>query len=71
MKLDPKAQAERLGVTPKTLANWRVKDGKGPPFFKIGGKVLYDEAETEAWLAARRRTSTSDLGAASRHSASA
>jgi predicted site-specific integrase-resolvase len=65
MKLDPKAQAERLGVTPKTLANWRYT-GIGPPFFKYGdGRVVYDDAETEAWLATRRRRSTSDPGVAS------
>lgn len=55
---DSKAQAEYLRVTTKTLANWRYL-GSGPPYIQYGdGRVLYDEAETEAWLATRKRRST-------------
>ena len=61
MKRDTKGQAERLGITPKTLENWRSL-GKGPPYFKLGSRVLYDDVETDAWLAARRRTSTRGAG---------
>jgi DNA-binding transcriptional MerR regulator len=61
MKLDEKATAERIGLSPKTLANWRSSGG-GPPFYKLGGRVLYDPCDLDAWVASRRRTSTSDPG---------
>jgi hypothetical protein len=70
MKRDTKDQAKHLGVKPKTLENWRSQ-GVGPPFFKLGSRVLYDDAETDAWLSARRRTGTADQGAAQSHAASA
>jgi len=38
--------------------------GGGPPFIKIGRAVLYDPVDLSAWLAQRRRFSTSDLGGA-------
>jgi predicted DNA-binding transcriptional regulator AlpA len=52
--LEPGAVAGRVGLARKTLAKLRVKGG-GPPFVKIGAKVLYPEAELEAWIAARPR----------------
>ena len=61
MKLDTKSQAARWGIQPKTLENWRWQ-GKGPPHYKIGGRVMYDVDETDAWLAAQRRISTRDTG---------
>jgi hypothetical protein len=53
MKRDTKGQAERIGLRPKTLDNWRCM-GIGPPYYKLGARVLYDDAETDAWLAERR-----------------
>jgi len=50
--------AARMGVRPKTLANWRSL-GTGPAFFKLGNRVVYDDADVDAWLAARKRSSTS------------
>jgi predicted DNA-binding transcriptional regulator AlpA len=61
MKRDVRAQAERIGLKPKTLDNWRSQ-GTGPPYYKLGARIVYDDAETDAWLATRRRTSTSDPG---------
>lgn len=52
--------ARRLGVTVRTLERWRT-EGEGPPFLKVGRGVRYDEADLAAWLAERRRRSTSDL----------
>ena len=52
--------AEFLGVKPRTLEKWRYVGG-GPPFFKLGSAVVYDVAELEAWLATRKRTSTSEV----------
>jgi hypothetical protein len=70
MRRDEKATAERIGgnLQPKTLANWRSSGG-GPPFYKIGSRVLYDDADVDAWLAARRKTCTSDPGPTARPAA--
>lgn len=65
MKRDTKAAAERLNLSPKTLDNWRSRGG-GPPYYKLGGRIVYDDAEVDTWLAKRRRTSTSDPGPAER-----
>jgi len=53
----PQAVADRLDSSPQTLANWR-SSGKGPAFIKVGGRVMYDDADVDAWLLAQRRTST-------------
>lgn len=53
--------AERLGLGAGTLNNWRVT-GEGPPFLKLGGRVLYDPADLAAWLDERRRKSTGEGG---------
>jgi hypothetical protein len=50
--LDPKAAAERLGLAVATLARWRVS-GDGPPFKKLGARVVYPANELEVWLAAQ------------------
>lgn len=60
--LDTKAAAPRIGVSPGTLENWRVR-GIGPVFIKtpgIRGKVLYDPADIESWKQANRFQSTSE-----------
>jgi predicted DNA-binding transcriptional regulator AlpA len=59
MKRDTKAAAERIGLKQKTFENWRCQ-GAGPPFYKIGARVVYDDAEVDAWLESRRRTSTAE-----------
>jgi predicted DNA-binding transcriptional regulator AlpA len=53
MKLDETAAAARTGMAVKTLQNWRSR-GVGPPYYKLGGRILYDEAELDAWLAQQR-----------------
>ena len=55
--------AERLGLSPSFLNKLRCTGG-GPPFIKIGRRVLYAERDLEAWAASRRRRSTSDAGIA-------
>lgn len=58
MLKDTRSTAERLNVTPGTLAKWRVF-GQGPRYIKIGRKVAYDQADVDRWLEDQRRTSTS------------
>lgn len=70
MKLNQKLAAEYLGIPERSLSSSRVRGG-GPPYYKIGQRVVYDSAELDAWLSARRRTSTSDRGAGPSRSASA
>ena len=36
--------------------------GGGPPFLKIGRRVLYDWLDVTAWLDAQKQDSTSDAG---------
>ncbi|MBF0584659.1 MAG: helix-turn-helix domain-containing protein [Magnetococcales bacterium] len=37
---NPSHLARRWGIAPKTLQNWRCA-GKGPPYIKIGGRIMY------------------------------
>ena len=61
---DDQAEAAKLlRHTERTLEKWRVR-GEGPPFLKIGRRVLYDRAAVIAWARSRQRTSTSDEGTA-------
>lgn len=44
-------------VAVRTLSNWRSL-GTGPKFTKVGGRILYPQAEVEAWEARRTTDST-------------
>ena len=60
MLLDTLQAAERCKLARATLAKLRVIGG-GPPFVKLGAKVLYEAADLEAWIAAQgKRRSPSD-----------
>jgi predicted DNA-binding transcriptional regulator AlpA len=41
--------AGRYGIPVATLRYWRHK-GEGPPSARIGRRVVYREAECEAWV---------------------
>jgi hypothetical protein len=45
--------ADWAGLHPGTLANKRAKK-QGCPYYKRGGKILYDKNEFENWLRANR-----------------
>jgi predicted DNA-binding transcriptional regulator AlpA len=51
--------ARRLGLGPHTLEKMRMR-GTGPTFVKLGARVLYDVGDLDAWIATRRRRSTSE-----------
>lgn len=59
--LPQSAAAEFLHHSPRTLEQWRLI-GYGPPFFKVGRRVLYSRADLEKFMLSNRRTSTSDTG---------
>ena len=60
--------AAYLGLSPRTLDRYRV-NGAGPAFHRLGGRVRYRRADIDAWVAERRRVSTSDDGARGRRAA--
>ncbi len=61
-RLRPPAAAEFLGLSASTLAKMRLR-GDGPIYSKAGSRaVVYDLADLESWLTARKRSSTSDDG---------
>lgn len=45
--------------SPYTAQRWR-SEGGGPPYLKVGGRVLYDEQTVHEWLASHEQNSTSD-----------
>lgn len=62
-KLNVDEAADLIGLSASTLNKLRVFGG-GPQFLKLGRRVVYDPADLDAWLAERRRRSTSDGGQA-------
>ena len=52
------------GLSPKTLANQRVR-GDGARFLKVGGLVRYQVRDLTAYLESCRRSSTSDAASVS------
>jgi predicted site-specific integrase-resolvase len=46
--------AEQLGVSYKTLRNWR-RNGIGPPFTFIANRMYYYRPSTMKWLQAQER----------------
>jgi excisionase family DNA binding protein len=59
-KLTREQAAEYLGVSRATLETW-ASLGKGPRFFKPGGKVYYLVRELEAYIESRSTNCSSAL----------
>ena len=57
-----------VGLKQRTLEKKR-REGSGPVFLKLGGRVLYDQQDLDAWLASCRRTSTSATDPAAQRTA--
>jgi hypothetical protein len=51
--------AQRLGLSTSFLNKARL-DGSGPPFIKLGARIVYDPADLAAWAEARKHRSTSE-----------
>lgn len=58
-RLHARDAASAMGVAPSTLAKFRVFGG-GPPYIKIGRRVVYDRVDLETWLSCRKRRSTTE-----------
>jgi predicted DNA-binding transcriptional regulator AlpA len=63
-RLRTPAAADYLGYSESTLEKKRLT-GDGPTFIRLGRVIVYDTRDLDAWLVARRATSTSDRPAAS------
>lgn len=50
----PDQCAEVLGVSVTTLKKWR-HERSGPPFYRVGRLIRYNNREVARWLVARRR----------------
>jgi hypothetical protein len=49
--------ARRWKISPRTLERWRSQ-GQGPRFLKIGGRVLYRQADILMYERAQQRSRT-------------
>lgn len=59
--LDTSEAALYLRLSRSCLAKWRCQGGAHhPTYHLVGRKVVYSVADLDAWLASRRRRSTSD-----------
>jgi hypothetical protein len=58
-RLHRKQAAEFLGVSLSWLDKARIR-GLGPVFITMGGRVLYDSRDLEAFIDSNRRSSTSE-----------
>jgi predicted DNA-binding transcriptional regulator AlpA len=47
--LDCNPAADYLGLSPITLADWRVQ-GRGPKYVKLGRRVKYDIADLDDYI---------------------
>jgi Helix-turn-helix domain len=56
---DPDETAAYLRVAKQTLAKWRC-GGTGPRFVRIGGRIFYDVADLETFIADRKFGSTAE-----------
>jgi hypothetical protein len=57
------AAARYLSVS-KAFLERRRCEGRGPTFFKVGRRVLYQLAALESWVTGHARRSTSEIGRA-------
>ena len=56
--LNTRKAAARLGLSPRTLARYRMS-GTGPAFVRLGRSVRYRIEDLDAWAAGRRKRSRS------------
>lgn len=58
-RLDTRQAAAYLGphISPRTLEDYRVR-GTGPTYLRLGRHVVYQTDDLDAWLASKRRQST-------------
>lgn len=57
-KVNVGALAKLTGLAASTLNKLRLT-GEGPPYLKLGRRVVYDVAAVNEWMASKTRRSTS------------
>jgi hypothetical protein len=57
--LNAEEASQFIGAAVQTLARWRCEGG-GPPFIRVGRKIMYAIDDLIAWMNARRVSSTSE-----------
>jgi hypothetical protein len=62
--LYPVENAARYACVSTSFLNKARLTGDGPEFLKLGRKIVYEKSALDAWLASRRRRSTSQKEAA-------
>jgi Helix-turn-helix domain len=50
--------ADYTGISKSSLDKLRVYGG-GPPFIKVGARIIYDQVDLDAWLLGKRVANTS------------
>lgn len=60
--LPPKRVAEVLGISQKTLANWRCSGTQGLPHIKVGSRIFYRSVDVHAFIVSNSKQSTSHIG---------
>jgi predicted DNA-binding transcriptional regulator AlpA len=60
LHLRTRQAAEYLGLSISNMEKMRFK-GDGPPYAKLGRLVIYEMSDLDAWVNARKRTSTLEL----------
>lgn len=53
-KLSRKQAAEYIGVQPDTLNKWASIGHPNIPYYRVGGKAVYDTEDLDAFLARNR-----------------
>lgn len=54
-RLIPDKAAHYIGISVHLLNKWRSQ-GKGPPYYKLGGIVKYKRKDLDEWVEAQRVT---------------
>ncbi|MGO8083756.1 helix-turn-helix domain-containing protein [Rhizobium leguminosarum] len=52
--------AEYLGVSQKTLANWRCSGTRGLQYVQVGSRILYRQRDLDDFILNSRKSSTSE-----------
>jgi excisionase family DNA binding protein len=50
--LTPNRLADRLGISPRTLQDWRSRK-VGPPWIRVGRVIRYREEDVNEWIEKR------------------
>lgn len=60
--IKPADAARVLGVSIKTLANWRSSGTTGPRYVRVGSRIFYTQRDLATFVEQGSRLSTSDKG---------